>query len=246
MIDHGKAVEALWELDEGQLPEGELAAHLESCPECREEYEKIKKIKAELKSCSEEVPPELEEGVMATVRTEKKKRSFYIPIGTISAAAVILIVFTLGRGLLPGGKSSDMMLGGAPEAEDADRYVPESPLDDIVNMSPSYSDSKNDIPSEDNAEQEAVMETDPFGYVDSVVPPDRGRATLLYTVSGEYLDKVRSILEGAEEYSSDGVTLFICEYTDPLSERIEGLSSGSCTRDADRPVKYFAVAVTEE
>lgn len=246
MIDHEKAVEALWELDGGQLPEGELAAHLESCPDCAEEYKRIKELKAALKGSAKPVPAELEERVMATVRAEKKKRSFYIPIGTISAAAVILLVFTLGGGMLSGGKSFDMMSDGAPEVEDADRYAPESPLEDnIENSSPSFTDDKYDVPLED-VEQESVMSTDPFGYVDSVVPPDSGRATLLYTVSGEYLDKVRSILEGVEEYSSDGVTVFICEYTDSLSERIEGLSSGSCTRDADRPVKYFAVAVTEE
>ena len=48
MNEHEKIIEALWDLADGEAPQGELAAHLESCPECAEEYKRIKEIKAEL------------------------------------------------------------------------------------------------------------------------------------------------------------------------------------------------------
>ncbi|MBR5453664.1 MAG: hypothetical protein IKV54_06255 [Clostridia bacterium] len=251
MNEHDKIIEALWELGEDETPEGELAAHLESCPDCAEEYKRIKEIKASLRDSAEPVPPELEERVMKVVTAEpRKKKSFYIPIGTISAAAVILLVFTLGSGSFS-QKASDMMSslsGGMHEAEDADKYCPEAPTEDNMDIgTPSYPIDKPDsFYPENEMLPDASINADPFGAVDSVRPPDAGRVTLIYKVQKEYLDKVRSLL-GADTSESyiNGMTVIVIGYTEQLAERIEELSEARYTRDADQPVKYFAVVVAE-
>ena len=250
MNEHEKIIEALWDLSDGEVPKGELAAHLESCPECAEEYKRIKEIKAELSNSAEPVPAELEERVMKTVLAEpRKKRSFYIPIGTISAAAVILLVFTLGTsGFFAQkiGEDASLPMYSAPEAEDVidGTFVAGDKLD----ADNSHLEDSIESPAEEDVEinNENIV-INRFGIIDRLDSPIGGEVTLLYTLSQEYFDKVSAIVgDTAERYSSEGCTVFICKYNESISNRIEELNCGRYTRNADADVLYFAVILGDE
>jgi|GEM_PF-3331879 len=79
----------------------ETARHIESCDECRKEYERILKIKSGL---SEAYAPgeDLHEKLAASLRGAKRQKKSFLSrhLGTVAAAAVILIA--VGAMYLPG------------------------------------------------------------------------------------------------------------------------------------------------
>lgn len=70
------------------------AAHAESCPECRKEYETCLELVKSLAGLDEEPAPEsLLPNVMRKISAEKNRRKFnIIRFGTAAAAAVVLVV----------------------------------------------------------------------------------------------------------------------------------------------------------
>jgi anti-sigma-K factor RskA len=81
--------------------ERELELHLEGCPRCRGELERLRRAHALLQATADVVPPaELKDRVLAQVRGETPARSIGRWWFWVSAAAALLVVAVLGVGLL--------------------------------------------------------------------------------------------------------------------------------------------------
>jgi anti-sigma-K factor RskA len=81
--------------------ERELERHLEECPECRDELDRVQRTHDLLRQLATHEPPtELEGQVLAQVRGEMPARSSGGWRFWVSAAAVLLVVALLGVGIL--------------------------------------------------------------------------------------------------------------------------------------------------
>jgi anti-sigma-K factor RskA len=101
----------------------ELERHLEGCPRCRQELERVRWAHALLQATADVAPPaELKDQMLAQMRGELQARSGLRWWFWVSAAAALLVVAVLGVGLLQGitgDPSSDVPLSPtalAPEA----------------------------------------------------------------------------------------------------------------------------------
>ena len=95
------------ELDEALTPEeaAALQAHLDACPDCRETRRQLHELDALLQESELEPPAALHDGVMQTIRQEKKQRSrrAWVPAAAIAAAAaLVLLAGRAGLIALPG------------------------------------------------------------------------------------------------------------------------------------------------
>ena len=87
-----------------QQERAELQAHLDACPDCRETYAQLHELDAALQESELEPPAALYDGVMQTIRREKKRRRpAWLPAAAIAAAAALaLLAGRAGIIALPG------------------------------------------------------------------------------------------------------------------------------------------------
>ena len=102
-----KALELISAELDGELTQqerAELQAHLDACPDCRETYAQLHELDAALQESELEPPAALHDGVMQTIRREKKRRRpAWLPAAAIAvAAALALLAGHAGIIALPG------------------------------------------------------------------------------------------------------------------------------------------------
>ena len=102
-----KALELISAELDGELTQqerAELQAHLDACPDCRETYAQLHELDAALQESELEPPAALHDGVMQTIRREKKRRRpAWLPAAAIAvAAALALLAGRAGIIALPG------------------------------------------------------------------------------------------------------------------------------------------------
>lgn len=106
-LDCARVRELLYEYADGTLDSklmGAVLAHIEACEDCRRELDETVNMLDALKSCAEEPPASLYEGVMARVgQTEQEPAVIrgagrrFIPIGSIAAACAVVMMLVVGR-----------------------------------------------------------------------------------------------------------------------------------------------------
>ena len=164
---------------DGILDENEIArldAHLAECEACRLEYERLEKLHTYLTSFAVDIPSELSENVMKSIRSEKKRRilskKWLAPLMTVSAAA--LLCFSLVQSPLFDSMltlNEETIINNTP---DASPEVTEKPALDSISGDKDEHDSLLDL--EDTLED----------LLDSV-----GGSADLDDILGDILDKIQ-------------------------------------------------------
>ena len=233
-----KIREQLWDLDENYVGSDadKIKEHLENCEACRNQYKKIKDIKAGLKECKEETPTELEETVLYQIfgKNEKKKnKRKYLPIGAIAAAVILFSVFTV--------YNSALFNGGDKKTEDYSGEMGDP--QDVYN-----SLLQGDLTVGTTTTYDRFVELEEFDFSDCKYSGKfPGEISILYFVEPDCNAAVLDILKG-KYYSavSDGRIMYMGKCDEHDASAFEGIYRIKYTRSGDIEPKFFAVIMETE
>ncbi len=96
----------------------DVAKHLEGCPECQREYERLVTLSKSFENFVEESEKSVADSVVATIRGEKmKKTPFFVRHIGLAASLVLILVLVLYTRLFPYNAKEESAEIGAPSGE---------------------------------------------------------------------------------------------------------------------------------